>query len=287
MRCLMICLRQGNDGGTANNDMKIPIHEQTQQVPMHCNGPGEHFMSISCLIQTAMNSVNVLFAASAVLVSLLLISINHSAISDFYAYSTSMNSLVVERGVYSEDPDTFSKMQSSKDATCFTTPPGNVFCYGKPLMHQRSGNSTAPDRMSGVSHVTSAAGINGELHLDQVGGKGPYFTMKKITRIHGDTVSITFADNNYNAGLLRNGTAVYMITDKFEFSATVQKYDTFITHCGNYQGTVVHLVQYAGMTTVEGVDYFVTWHTLATSEKGIACDYPEIIRASLGHDFGI
>ena len=194
--------------------------------------------------------------------------------------------MVVERGVYSEDPDAFSKIQNSEDATCFTTPSGNVFCYGKPLMHQRSGNSAAPDPMYGISHVTSAAGINGELHLDQVGGKGPYATMKKITRIQGDTVSITFSDNNYNMGL-GNGTAAYRITDKFEFSATVQKYDTFITHCGNYQGTVVHLVQYAGMTTVDGVDYFVTWHTLATPEKGIACDYPEIIRASLGHDFGI
>ena len=266
--------------------MKIQMHEQTQQVPMHCNGPEEHFMSVPCLIRTAMNSVNVLFAASAVFVPLLLISVNHSAISDFYAYSTSMNSLVVEREVYSQDPDTFSKIQNSKGATCFTTPSGNVFCYGKPLMHQRSGNSTSPDPMYGVSHVTNAAGINGELHLDQVGGKGPYFTMEKITRIQGDTVSITFADNNYNRGQ-GNSTAVYKITDKFEFSATVQKYDTFITNCNNYQGTVANLVQYVGATAVDGVDYFVTWHTLVTSENGIACDYPEIIQASLRHDFGV
>ena len=233
-----------------------------------------------------MNRVNALFAASAVLVSLLLISINYSAISDFYTYSVPLNSMVVQRWVYLQDPDTFSKTQNGENSDCFTTPPGNVFCYEKPLMHKRSGNSTVPDSMHGVSRVTSAAGVNGELHLDQVGSKGSYFTMENITRIQGDTARITFADNSYNMGQI-GGAAVYVISDKFEFSATVQKYDTFITHCGNYQGTVAHLVQYVGVTTIEGVDYFVTWHTLATSEKGIPCDYPEIIRASLGHEFGV
>ena len=81
---------------------------------MHCNNPTEHFMSAPCLIQTAMNSVNVLFVVSAILVPMLLISVNHSAISDFYAYSASLNSMVIEHEVYSQDPDTFSKIQNSK-----------------------------------------------------------------------------------------------------------------------------------------------------------------------------
>ena len=76
--------------------------------------PEEHFMSVTCLIRTAMNSANVLFVASAILVPMLLISINHSAISDFYAYSASLNSMVVEREVYSQDPDTFSKKKSKR-----------------------------------------------------------------------------------------------------------------------------------------------------------------------------
>ena len=61
-----------------------------------------------------MNSANVLFVASAILVPMLLISINHSAISDVYAYSASLNSMVVERKVYSQDPDTFSKKKSKR-----------------------------------------------------------------------------------------------------------------------------------------------------------------------------
>ena len=71
-------------------------------------------MSVTCLIRTAMNSVNVLFVASAILVPVPLISINRSAISDFYAYSASLNSMVVEREVYSQDPDTFSKKKSKR-----------------------------------------------------------------------------------------------------------------------------------------------------------------------------
>ena len=71
-------------------------------------------MSVTCLIRIAMNSANVLFVASAILVPMLLISINHSAISDFYAYSASLNSMVVEREVYSQDPDTFSKKKSKR-----------------------------------------------------------------------------------------------------------------------------------------------------------------------------
>ena len=241
-----------------------------------------------------------LFVAGVFLVPLLLISINYSAISDLRIL-VPLSSLVVERDVYLHDPDIFSKTQNKKDSTCFTAPSDNIFCYEKPRMDQRNGisyttgdvgidgrigNVTIFDSMHGVSYVSSAARIDGKLHFEQVDGdEGPYLTMKKITRIQGDTASMTFADKNYSRGG-NNGTAAYAITDKFEFSVTVQKYDTFIAACSNYQGTAAHLVQYLGVTTIDGVDYFMTWHTIVASEKGIACDYPEIIRASLRHNFG-
>ena len=63
----------------------------------------------------------------------------------------------------------------------------------------RIGNVTIFDSMHGVSYVSSAAGIDGKLHFEQVDGdEGPYLTMKKITRIQGDTASMTFADKNYS-----------------------------------------------------------------------------------------
>ena len=40
------------------------------------------------------------------------------------------------------------------------------------------------------------------------------------------------------------------------------------------------------LLTIDGVDYFLTWHMLAHSEKGVACDYPQIIQHSLNHNFG-
>ena len=77
------------------------------------------------------------------------------------------------------------------------------------------------------------------------------------------------------------------ITDKFEFSATVLKYDTLIATCSNYHGTCADLLQYMGVRTIDGIDYSMTWHTLVASERGVACNYPEIIQASLRHNFGV
>lgn len=222
-----------------------------------------------------MNTVNTLFVISTIFVPLLLISLNYPEIHDFYVYSVPLNSLVIEHGVYSTDPDIFTKTQNREGSNCFTTPSNNFFCYEKPRMYEKTG----------VSYVRSATGIDGELHFDQIDNEGSYFTMKNITRIQGDTASITFADKDYRIG--NNERADYEITDNFEFTTVVEKYDTFITNCRNYEGTIVNVVQYLGVSTIDGVDYFMTWHTLATSEQGISCNYPQIIQASLKHDFGI
>jgi len=47
----------------------------------------------------------------------------------------------------------------------------------------------------------------------------------------------------------------------------------------------VTIVQYLGVDTIDGLDYFLTWHMLANSEQGVTCDYPEIIQHSLEHNF--
>jgi len=222
-----------------------------------------------------MNSVNILFVISAILVPLLLISLNYSAINDFYTYSVPLNKAVVEKQVYSDDPDIFQKIHDKKDSTCFVTPSENLFCYEKPRMYERTG----------VSYVRGETGIDGEMHLDRTDNEESYFTMKNISQIKDDTAVITFADKDYRVG---NGDRVdYQITDKFEFTAVVEKYDTFITNCSNYEGTSANMVQYLGVRNIDGTDYFVTWHTLIKSEHGLKCDYPQIIQASLKHDFGI
>lgn len=222
-----------------------------------------------------METTNKLFVICTIYVPIMMIALLYPQIYDFYTYSVPLNKFVVERGIYSTDSDIFSKIQNKEDSSCFTSPSKNFFCYEKPRMYEKGG----------ISYVSSATGIDGELHLERTDNDDSYFTMKKITRIHGDTANITFADKNYTRG--NNERVNYKITDKFEFTVTVQKYDTFITNCSNYDGTRADLVQYLGVTTIEGVDYFMTWHTLVSSEQGISCDYPQIIKASLKHNFGI
>jgi len=219
-----------------------------------------------------MNGVNVLFVISCILVLLLVISMNYESISDFYEYSVPLNSLVIPN--YADIVKNFQKMYDYKDSECFTTPNGNLFCYSKPLLFEDGPRATI---------MLSENGFDGEIHFDPVDPGTSYFTMKNMTRISDDTAMITFADNNYRVG--NKDRTTYEITDKFEFDAIVEKFDSFIAKCNNYEGTSVTLVQYLGVDTIDGVDYFLTWHTLADSEEGISCNYPQIIQHSLKHNF--
>jgi len=224
-----------------------------------------------------MNSVNTLFVISVILIPLLLISLNYSAISDFYTYSVPLNKAVIIPNFSVDNPDEFQKVQDEKDSTCYTTPSSNLFCYKKPKIH----DGQNVDHLS--SFIVGNNGINGEIHFDRVGLGGGYFTIKNMTLIDEETTRITFADKDYRIG---NGDRIdYEITDKFEFSATVKKFDTFITHCGNYEGTGATIVQYLGTATIDGIDYFVTWHTVILPENAFVCKYPELIQYSLKHDF--
>ena len=223
-----------------------------------------------------MKNVNILFVISAVFVPLLLISLNYSEIQDFYDYSVPLNKMVLWEDPLFNDPDKFVETSEKKDSTCFTTLSMNYFCYAKPIIYE-DGPKT--------SYVIGENGISGELHFDSINEGEFYFTMQNMTQIKDDTVMITFADKDYRVG---NATSImYEITDEFEFSAIIEKFDTFIAKCNNSEGTSVTIVQYLGITTIDDADYFVTWHTTADSESGIACDYPQIIQYSFGHDFGI
>ncbi len=221
-----------------------------------------------------MNNVNKLFVISTILVPLLLISLNYTTIRNFYVYSVPLNNLTIEHETYSDDPMTFQKTYEKEDSQCFTTPSMNRFCYEKPRMYEKNG----------ISYVIGNNGISGELHFDPTDKGVSYFTIKNMTLIKGDTALITFADKNYHIG--NETTTKYEINDEFEYSITIEKFDTFISHCYNYEGTVVEVVQYLGITTIENVDYFMTWHVPAVSKQGVKCDYPEIIKYSLKHHFG-
>jgi len=174
------------------------------------------------------------------------------------------------------DPDKFVEISEKKDSKCFTTPSMNYFCYAKPRMYESG---------IGVSWLISdTTKISGELHFDNVNVGPSYFTMKNMTLIKGDTAKITFADKDYRVG--NSTSTLYEITNDFEFTTIIEKFDTFIAKCDNYEGTSVTVVQYLGITTIDGVDYFMTWHLNAHSEDGIACDYPQIIQNSFDNDFG-
>jgi len=220
-----------------------------------------------------MKTVTILFVISAVFVPLLLISLNYSAIQDFYTYSVPLNSFVVESN-FSFGEDRIQKAYQDKDSQCFTTLNNNLFCYEKPRLH---GETML------ISYVIGTNGLDGEMHLNPVDMGVGYFTMKNMTRISVDTAMITFADNNYRVG--NKDRTTYEITDKFEFDTIIEKFDSFIAKCNNYEGTDVTIVQYLGVDIIDGVDYFLTWHMLASSDQGVTCDYPQIIQHSLKHNF--
>lgn len=221
-----------------------------------------------------MKTVDVLFVISMILVPLLSLSLNYSAISDFYDYSVPLNGLVIEPYAFSDDPDAFQKTLNKKDSACFTTLNGNFFCYEKPRVYENSA----------IFYVGGFSGIQGELHFDPIERGVGYFTMKNMTVISGDTALVTFADKDYRVG--NKDRITYEITEKFEFSAIIEKFDTFVAKCNNYEGTSVTVVQYLGVIALDGTDYFATWHTPAHSDVGVTCNYPEIIEYSLKHNFG-
>ena len=216
---------------------------------------------------------NLLLAISVVLVGIVLILINYESISSFYAYSVPLKNFAISKS--SDFPTTFQEIHDG-DSECFTTPNGNLFCYLEPVMFGEE-NGRA------VSFVKGESGVEGEIHFDPVGVDGMYFTMLNISHVSDDKAIITFADKNYRIG--NSQETFYEIDDNFEFAATVEKYDTFVSHCGNYEGTIITIVQYLGIREINGDDYFLTWHTGADSKQGIACDYPQIIQHSLDYNF--
>jgi len=225
-----------------------------------------------------MNVVNTLFVISTILVPLILISLNYSVIIDFYTYSVPLNKAVIIPNFPVDDSNKFQIVQNEKDSTCYTTPSSNLFCYKKPKMHDGQNR----DHLS--SFVVGINGINGEVHFDRAGLEGGIFTIKNMSLMDDkETALITFADKDYQRG--NKDRTTYEITEKFEFTTVVEKYDSFITHCGNFDGSGATIVQYLGVTTIDGIDYFVTWHAVIIPEDAFLCKYPELIQSSLKHNF--
>jgi hypothetical protein len=221
-----------------------------------------------------MKTSNKLFVISTIYVPLMLVLLFYPQINDFYTYSVPLNNVVVWDSDVVPDLDEFAKIHEKKDSTCFTTPAGNHFCYEKPRFSDSS--------PQGISIVRSnTTGTFGELHAEPTDRGFSYFTMKNMTQINGDTAMITFGDRD---GYVKNRISKMAI---FEFSKTVEKFDTFVSDCNNDENTRVTIIQYLGVSTIDDKDYFITWHTGGDLENPINCDYPQIIKHSFGHDFGI
>lgn len=219
-----------------------------------------------------MNDSNKLFVISTIYVPILLIFIFYPQIDDFYTYTVPLNSIIIPDYL----PDislNFQEMYDYEGSECFTTSNGNLFCYSSPLF----------DGSPRASYVIGENGIDGEIHFDPVNPGVSYFLMLNMTLISDDKALITFADKGYKIG--NEQRTLYEITDDFEFSAPVEKFDTFISHCTNYEGTSVTIVQYLGIKKINEIDYFLTWHTSGDSEQGVVCNYPQIIQHSLNYNF--
>ena len=218
-------------------------------------------------------NTNLLLAISAVAVGAVLLSVNHAAISDFYTYSVPYNDFVVAYMAYSSDPDRFQLTKQQQDSTCFVAPSGNEYCYERPsdLWDFR------------ITYLFGSNGIDGEMHLDPVDGAVGVWAIERMVPVSETVGVITFSDD---ASIGHGSLNRYDPPEEFEFTETVERYDTFVANCRN-GGEVVDIVQYLGVVTVEGAEYVATWHVHAESERGIPCKYPEIIKHSFGHDFGI
>jgi len=221
-----------------------------------------------------MNSVDTLFVISAIMVPLLLISLNYESINDFYNIAQPLNDFVLDDWISSNYPDRFQEIKELDDSTCFVTPTNNQYCYKKP--------KGGEDFKS--THPIGDNGISGELHLEPLHNITGYWTMKDITPINQDSAVITFSDNSerYPNDTLDR----WHVTEEFEFTKTVKKYDTFVAICSN-NGKNLEVMQFLGIITIEKVDYVATWHIGAASENAVNCKYPQIIQASFGVDFGI
>jgi len=223
-----------------------------------------------------MNNVNILFVISTIFVPLLLLSLNYPAIETFYEYSVPLNNAVIIQNFFTT-PNEFQEVHDEKDSICYATPSMNQYCYKKPKIYDEQN----ADHLSSV--IIGDNGINGELHFDRVGLEGGIFTIKNMALIDEDSALITFADMDYRIG--NKDRTTYEIIEDFEFTTTIKKYDSFITHCGNFEGTGATIVQYLGVTTIDDIDYFLTWHTVIIPEDRFQCKYPEIIQYSLKHNF--
>ncbi len=219
---------------------------------------------------------NHLLAVSVITVGVILISINYSAISDFYAYSVPLNKAKITPN-FTLQPNEFQDVRDEKDSTCHTTPSLNQYCYEKPKIRDKQ------DIDHLYSFITGNNGINGELHFDKVGIEGGLFTIKNMKLIDKNTALFTFADKDYRIG--NKDSVYYEIIEDFEFDTIVEKFDSFITHCGNFEGAGATIVQYLGTTTIDSVDYFLTWHTVIEPEERFECKYPQIIQHSLSYNF--
>ena len=210
------------------------------------------------------NLKNLIYAISSIVIILPAILFT----SDYIYFQEPLNKATIIPNFH-PTANEFQNVRDGKDSTCHTTPSMNDYCYKKPNIRDEENK----DHLS--SFIVGNNGINGEIHFDRVDLDGGIFTIKNMDLIDDNTVLITFADKDYR---MTN-------EDHFEFTTTVKKYDSFITHCGNNDGSAATIVQYLGVTTIDDMDYFLTWHAVITSEDGFTCKYPKLIQHSLNYNF--
>ncbi|AJM91999.1 hypothetical protein [Nitrosopumilus piranensis] len=185
-----------------------------------------------------------------------------------------LESFTINKMSFSDDSKIFSKIKNLQDSSCYTSPNENQFCYKHPRID---------DRGFGISVIYGENRVDGEMHFDPVSKGVDYFTISDMKLLDKDSVLIILEDKNYSYTDI-NGSKHSI--GEFEYSMILEPFDSFISHCHNDEGTIVMMVQYLGVATIDDIDYFVTWHTTAHSEQGIPCKYPDIMQQSLVFDFG-
>ena len=209
-----------------------------------------------------MNNFVILFALCCIILPLMILTVNHQSINDFYTYDVILDDFVPKHNIFHYDAvDVFTNLDNSECVTAIH----NEFCY---------------ENLSEFTPVTSVTGLDGEIVLKRADSNDTgYSTINQMSDGDGDSVTATFESDGWNHA-----------TDDTELNLEMKPYDSVITGCFDnvHGGTDAVLVMYLGITTVDDVDYFMTWHGMITSgDLSAQCSYPETVHASIGHDFGI
>ena len=136
-----------------------------------------------------------------------------------------------------------------------------------------------------------------DTHYERVDREKKYYaSMMDIETLDDDSIRITFDANHFEFD--KNGGYVESKSNNSEFTAMINKDDTFVAGCNfsfmpnreptdNVPAKQIHVLKYNGITQKDGISYYGFAHEAGYISNDIECSFPDMIRHSLEIDFDI